>query len=140
MNQNQAPEIEQIIDLISKVDFISGIRDSNQYIFPIKRVLECEGFYVIPEYPIRYDHRSHYIDIHAKKGNRVICVEIDYKTVKLESIKRISQIFKAIPIFVLTGEGESYIQESLERINLPNFFLIDLYNHSVFSQKDKKQP
>lgn len=139
MNENQDSEIEQLVDSISKVDFTSGRRDSNQYIFPIMRILRREGFKVMSEKPIiKDDCRSGYIDIHAKKGNTVICVEIDYKTVKLNSIKKISQIWKAIPIFVLTYGGEANIQESLERINLPNFFLIDLYNHSVFSQKDKK--
>lgn len=138
MNENQNPEIEQLIDSISKVDFISGKRDSNQYIFPIMRVLRREGFKVMSEKPIiKDDGGSGYIDIHAKKGNTVICIEIDYKTVKLNSIEKISQIWKAIPIFVLTYEGEANIQESLEMINLPNFFLIDLYNHRVFSQKDK---
>jgi len=139
MNQNQAPEIEQIIDTISKVDFISGKQDSNQYISPIKRILRREGFKVMSEKPIiKDDYRSGYIDIYAKKGNTVICIEIDYKTVKFNSIDKISQIWKAIPVFVLTYEGEANIQESLERINLPNFFLIDLYKHSVLSQKDKK--
>jgi len=138
INENQNREIEHVINLISKVDFISGKRNSDQYIFPIMQILRSEGFYVISQYPIMYDHRSGYIDIHAKKGNMIICIEIDYKTVKLNSIEKISQILKVIPIFVLTCEGETNIQESLGRINLPNFFLIDLYNHGVFSQKDKK--
>jgi len=139
MNEKQDPEIEQLVDSISKVDFISGKRDSNQYIFPIMRVLRREGFRVMSEKPItKDDYRSGYIDIHAKKGNTVICVEIDYKTVKRNSIRKISGIWKAIPIFVLTHEGEANIRESLERIDLPIFFLIDLYNHSIFSQKDKK--
>jgi hypothetical protein len=139
MNEKQDPESEQLVDSISKVDFISGKRDSNQYIFPIMRVLRREGFRVMSEKPItKDDYRSGYINIHAKKGNTVICVEIDYKTVKRNSIRKISGIWKAIPIFVLTHEGEANIRESLERIDLPIFFLIDLYNHSIFSQKDKK--
>jgi hypothetical protein len=48
MNENQDPEIVQIIDLISKVDFISGKRDSNQYIFPIMRVLSMHATLVLP--------------------------------------------------------------------------------------------
>ena len=141
MKGNQVNEIEQLIDSISKVDFIRGRRQSNQYVFPIMRILRHEGFKVRTEYLTRYPegyiYQNGYIDLYAKKENMIICVEIDYKTVKRASVMKISQIWKAIPVFVLTYEGIPNIQESLERIDLPHFFLIDLYNHIVYSEKDK---
>jgi len=133
--------VEQLIDSISKVDFIRGKRDSNQYVFPIRRILRSEGFKVRTEYPTRYPegyvYRNGYIDLYAKKENTVICIEIDYRTVKKASIMKISQVRKAIPVFVLTYEGTPNIQESLERIYLPHFFLIDLYNHKYYARSEQ---
>ena len=126
-------QIEQLIDSISsQVEFMYGRRDSDQYISPISAILRREGFHVIPEYEFRYGNRRGFIDIYARKGGTVICIEIDYKTVKFNSIEKIEQIWNAIPVFVLTYEGYPNIRESLRRIPFQSFYLIDLYNHNYY--------
>lgn len=141
MNENREYEIEQLMDAISKIDFIRGRRNSNQYAFPIQRILRQAGYKTRLEYPVSYPeghvYRNGYVDVWAKKGKKVICVEIDYKTPKFNSILKISRILKAIPVFVLTYEGEPDIEKSFEKINLPKFYLIDIYNHRIYTEKDK---
>jgi len=125
-------EIEQLIDSISKVGFRLGRRDSNQYISPISAILRERKFYVIPEYEFRYGNRTGFIDIYARKGRTVICIEIDYMTVKFVSIRKLEHMWNAIPVFVLTYEGYPNIQESLRRIPFRPFYLVDLYNHDYY--------
>lgn len=122
-------EIEELVDSISKIEFRYGKRRSDQYIYPISAVLRSRGFYVVPE----YGFSAGYLDIYAKKGRTVICIEIDYKTVKYNSIRKIERMWDAIPIFVLTYEGDTNIQESLRRIPFRPFYLVDLYNHDYYS-------
>lgn len=93
--------IEQLIDSISKIDFLYGIRDSDQYISPVSAILRRNGFYVIPEFELRIGYRRKFIDIYARKGRTKLCIEIDYKTVKYNSIKKIEHIWNAIPIFII---------------------------------------
>lgn len=125
-------QIERLIDSISQVEFIYDRRHSDQYIYPISAILRKEGFYVIPEYEFRYGNQRRFIDIYAKKGRTVICIKIDYKTVKYNSIEKIEQIWSAIPVFVLTYEGYPNIQESLRRIPFQSFYLIDLYKNNYY--------
>ena len=122
--------IEKIIYSIAKeVDFIPGGRYSNQYINPISHILEKEGFYVIPEYEFRVGDQLKRIDIFAKKRGAIICIEIDKKTVRWNSINKMEYMENAIPVFMLTYEGNPNIRESVRRIRFRPFYLIDLYNH-----------
>lgn len=129
---------ERLIDSISKVEFLYGGRGSNRYISPISTILRRWGFKVIPEYEFRYESGRGFIDIYARKGRTIICIEIDYKTVKFKSIKKLEQIWNAIPVFVLTYEGHPNIQESIRRIPLPFFYLVDLYNHKYHSRNERQ--
>jgi len=125
--------IEQMIDSISKVDFVYGGRDSDQYISPISAILRRNGFHVVPEYELRIGYRRKFIDIYARKERTEICIEIDYRTVKYNSIKKIEHIWNAIPIFILTYEGYPNIQKSIRRIPFQHFYLVDLYSHDCYS-------